>query len=230
MAREPQSCPICGTLIANESYAAFSLRLLLLLGRRDVLYTSAVSFLQFGDYPASRAIEVRCHIYAPAALIRSTGCQRVLPVLISLSEQARHCNQRVIECGRKAFNASTEEARDEYLGLQRDWLALARRYQIDGPDVKRQRLDRRRGLEAGARHARGSDGNMVPLLSGQAFSPEAVAELSNAFDRVCTALMVSAGEAKAEQIARKIIELGQRGLRESTQLFYAAIQEVDLRD
>ena len=71
---------------------------------------------------------------------------------------------------------------------------------------------------------------MVPLWSGQAFGPEAVAELSNAFDRVCTALMVSPDEPKAEQIARKIIELGQRGLRDSTQLFYAATQELDLSD
>jgi hypothetical protein len=147
-------------------------------------------------------------------------------MLISLSEHARQCHQRAIECGKKAFNAGTEEARDEYLALQRDWLTLARSYQIDGRDVKRQHLNRWRGLEAGSRNARGSDSNMVPIRSGQAFGPEAVAELSNAFDRVCTALMVSPGEPKAEQIARKIIELGQRGLSGGTQLFCAAIEEI----
>jgi hypothetical protein len=92
-------------------------------------------------------------------------------MLISLSEQARHCHQRAIECGRKAYNASTDDARDEYLALQRDWLALARGYQIDDRDVKRRRVNRWRGLEAGSRNARESDSDMIPLLSGQAFSP-----------------------------------------------------------
>lgn len=150
-------------------------------------------------------------------------------MLIGLSEQARHCHQRAIECGRKAFNASTEEAREEYLALQRGWLTLARSYQIDGRDVKRQHLNRWRGLEAGSRNARGSDSNMVPLRSGQAFGPEAVAELSKAFDRACADLMVSPGEPKAEQIARKIIELGQRGLSDSTQLLCTAIKELSSR-
>jgi hypothetical protein len=151
-------------------------------------------------------------------------------MIISLSEHARQCHQRAIECGRKAFNASTGEARDEYRALQRDWLTLARSYHTDGRDVRRQHLNRWRGLEAGSRNAYGSDSNVVSLLIGEAFGPEAIAELSNAFDRVCTALMISPSEPKAEQIARKIIELGQRGLRDSTQLFYAATQELNLRD
>jgi hypothetical protein len=151
-------------------------------------------------------------------------------MLSNLSDQIRHCHQRAIECAQKALSASADEDRKNFLALERNWLSLARSYEVSARHDARRRLNRWRGLEAGSRNAREPDSNMIPLLIGTAFSPETVAELSNAFDRVCSALMVSPGETKAEQIARKIIELGQRGLRNSTQLFCVAIQELDLRD
>jgi hypothetical protein len=150
-------------------------------------------------------------------------------MLTNLSEQIRHRHQRAIECAGKALNAGTAEARNELLALERDWLALARGYAVDDRDAKR-RLKRWRGLDAGSRKARGSRETIVPFLTGKTFTPEMVEELSQAFDRLCPALMVSTSDPEAEQIAGKIIELTQRGLRDSTQLFCTAIVELNLRD
>lgn len=152
-----------------------------------------------------------------------------LPMLTSPSEKIRHCHQRATECAKKALNAGTEEARNELLARERDWLALAHSYAVDDRDAKR-RLNRWRGLAAGSRKARGPREIIVPFLTSKAFTPGTVEELSQAFDRLCSALMVSTSDPKAEQIARKIIELTQRGLRDSTQLFCTAILELNLRD
>ena len=152
-----------------------------------------------------------------------------LPMPTNLTEQIRHCHQRAIECAGKALNAGTAEARNKLLALERDWLALARGYAVDDRDAKR-RLKRWRGLDAGSWKARGPRQTIVPFLTSRAFTPEMVEELSQAFNRLCTAFMVSTSDPRAEQIAGKIIELTQRGLRDSTHLFCTAIVELDLRD
>lgn len=151
-------------------------------------------------------------------------------MLSSLSDQIRHCRQRALKYAGKALSADTKEDRKEFLALQRDWLDLARSYEVNARHDAKRRLNRWRGSEAGFRNARGLDGTIVPFLSGTAFTPEMIAELSNAFDRVCSALMVLPRDPKAENIAKKIIELGQRGLSDSTQLFYTAIEELGSLD
>ena len=150
-------------------------------------------------------------------------------MLTSLNAQIRHCHQRANECARKALDAGTDDARNWFLALERDWLALARSYKADDRDAKR-RLNSWRGPDNGSRNASGRAETIVPFLIGKAFSPETVAQLSNAFERACAALMVSASDPEAELIARKIIELAQRGLRDDTQLFCTAVLELNLRD
>lgn len=147
-------------------------------------------------------------------------------MLTSLSDQIRHCRQRALEYAGKALSADTKEDRNEFLALQRTWLDLARSYEVSARHDAKRRLNRWRGSETGSRNARGPDGTIVPFLSGTAFTPEMIAELSNAFDRVCSALMVLPSDSKAQQIARKIIDLAQRGLRDSTQLFCATVDEL----
>lgn len=151
-------------------------------------------------------------------------------MLTSLSDQIRHCRQRALEYAGKALSADTKEDRNEFLALQRTWLDLARSYEVSARHDAKRRLNRWRGSETGSRNARGPDGTIVPFLSGTAFTPEMIAELSNAFDRVCSALMVLPRDPKAENIAKKIIELGQRGLSDSTLLFYTAIEELGSLD
>lgn len=155
-------------------------------------------------------------------------------MLDRLNDQIRHCHERAIECGRKAREAQTEEARKEFLALQQNWLALAASYEVSARiagfvrDAKRN-ISRWRGLDAGSRNARGPSQTIVPFLIGKPFAPEMVAELSKAFDRACSELMVRPSDSKAEVIARKIIELAQRGLSDSTDLLCTAIQELGLR-
>jgi hypothetical protein len=151
-------------------------------------------------------------------------------MLISLDTQIRHCHHRANECARKALDAGTSDARNWFLALERDWRTLARGYAVDDRGAKRHRLNRWRSSNAGSRNAPGRTEAIVPFLIGKAFSPETVAQLSNTFDRACAALMVSTSDPEAELIAGKIIELAQRGLRDDTQLFCAAVLELNLRD
>jgi hypothetical protein len=150
-------------------------------------------------------------------------------MLTSLNAQIQHCHQRANECARRAIDVGTDDARGWFLALERDWLALARSYKADDRDTKR-RLNCRHGSATGSYNASGRGEPIVPFLIGKAFSPETVAQLSNAFERACAALMVSTSDPKAEVIARKIIELAQRGLRNDTQLFCSAVLELNLRD
>jgi hypothetical protein len=147
-------------------------------------------------------------------------------MLTGLSDQIRHCRQRALEYAGKALSADTKEDRNEFLALQRNWLDLARSYEVSARRDAKRRLNRWRGPEAGSRNARGPDGTIVPFLSGKAFTPEMIAELSNVFDRACAALMVLPSDRKAEQIARKIGDLAQRGVRDSTQLFFTTVDEL----
>ena len=67
---------------------------------------------------------------------------------------------------------------------------------------------------------------IAPFLAGQPFDPEAVRAMSTAFDRVCKSLgLRAAADPAAEVIAKKIIELAQRGLKNPTALHLAAIKE-----
>ena len=119
-------------------------------------------------------------------------------MLSNLSDQIRHCRLRALEYAGKALSADTKEDRNEFLALQRNWLDLARSYEVSaGHDAKRRR-NRRCGSGAGSRNARRMDGTIVPFLGGMAFTPEMIAELSNAFDRVCSALMVLPRDPKAQ--------------------------------
>jgi hypothetical protein len=150
-------------------------------------------------------------------------------MLTSPNYQIQYFHQRATECARKALNAATDEARNELLALEQHWLALARGYAADERDLKR-RLNRGQSLDAGSPNTGGPRETIVFSLIGETFTPEAVEELSQAFDRVCSALMVLPSDPKAEQIIRKIIELKQRGLRDSTQLFCTAILELNSRE
>jgi hypothetical protein len=149
-------------------------------------------------------------------------------MLSSLNAQIRHCHQRANECARKALDAGTDDARNWFLALERDWLALAHSYKADDRDAKR-RLNRWRGSDTGSRNASERAETIVPFCIGKAVSPETVAQLSNVFERACAALMISTSDPKAELIATKIIELAQRGLRDDTQLFCTAVLELNLR-
>jgi hypothetical protein len=65
------------------------------------------------------------------------------------------------------------------------------------------------------------------LLQNSPLGPEEIAILSDAYERTLRGLgLVDRNDPITELVARKIIELGQRGVREAAQLSELAIKEL----
>jgi hypothetical protein len=67
---------------------------------------------------------------------------------------------------------------------------------------------------------------ITPFLRGQAFDPELVAAMGEAFTDTCKALgLTDRDDPITELVAQHIIELAQRGIRTKTVLCVRTIQE-----
>jgi len=65
------------------------------------------------------------------------------------------------------------------------------------------------------------------LLQNSPLGPEEIAVLTDAYERTLRKLnLVDRSDPMTEIIAKKIIELGQRGVREATQLSELALKEL----
>ena len=65
-----------------------------------------------------------------------------------------------------------------------------------------------------------------PFLSGQAFDPETIDKMSEALQSVCDTLSLKAvDDAATRLVARKIIELTQRGVRDAAALRVMTLKE-----
>jgi hypothetical protein len=65
-----------------------------------------------------------------------------------------------------------------------------------------------------------------PFLSGQPFDPETIAKMSDALPSVCDTLSLTVvDDAATRLVARKIIELTQRGVRDAAALRAVTLQE-----
>ena len=70
---------------------------------------------------------------------------------------------------------------------------------------------------------------ITPFLAGQAFEPEVVRAMSAAFDELCRSLKLTGGsDPTSEAVAKKIIELAQRGVRDADVLAERVVQELGL--
>ena len=70
---------------------------------------------------------------------------------------------------------------------------------------------------------------ITAFLTGQAFDPEVVRSMSIAFDNVSKSLRLrDPSDAASEVVAKKIVELAQRGLRDAESLAKRALQELNL--
>ena len=68
---------------------------------------------------------------------------------------------------------------------------------------------------------------ITPFLTGQAFDPETVQAMSAAFDMACKSLRLHGRSDPASEIlAKKIIELAQRGVRDPDALSKRAVEEL----
>jgi len=65
-----------------------------------------------------------------------------------------------------------------------------------------------------------------PFLAGQAFEPELIQQMSAAFVRTCEALRLELIDDPATRlVARTIIELAERGLRDEKTLFELTVRQ-----
>jgi hypothetical protein len=65
-----------------------------------------------------------------------------------------------------------------------------------------------------------------PFLAGQAFEPELIQQMSAAFVRACEALRLEPTDDPATRlVARTIIELAERGVRDAETLLKMTLQE-----
>jgi hypothetical protein len=70
-----------------------------------------------------------------------------------------------------------------------------------------------------------------PFLAGQAFEPELIQQMSAAFVRTCQALRLELTDDPATRlVARTIIELAQRGIRDVETLVQLALRECETNE
>jgi hypothetical protein len=72
---------------------------------------------------------------------------------------------------------------------------------------------------------------ITPYLAHQAFEPEVIETMSAAFVAACEALHLKAGDDPATRsVAEKVIELTQRGIRDSQELRTMTLKEFGVSD
>ena len=69
---------------------------------------------------------------------------------------------------------------------------------------------------------------IVPFLSGQAFDPETLQNLSVAFDDVCSRLRLERPSPASNVVAERIMMLAQRGVRDPGTLCETVLSELSL--
>jgi hypothetical protein len=74
-------------------------------------------------------------------------------------------------------------------------------------------------------------GTIIPFLKEQSvFDPEATSAMSVAFDEVCIALKLSAGDVHGrERVAARIVELARRGERDPARLRESLLRDTAAR-
>jgi len=72
--------------------------------------------------------------------------------------------------------------------------------------------------------------SITPFLSDQAFDPETIEAMDEAFATTCEALKLSdCADAMTQIVAEKIFELARRGYRNPSVMHFAAIKEIQVR-
>lgn len=143
-------------------------------------------------------------------------------MLNNLSKQIRECLQHAEDCARKAAALTDPKLKEDFLSVERRWLALAQSYDFtqrlgDFSDEAKRQADKLHDQ---------CFAPITPFLRDQAFDPETVAAMGKSFATTCKALGLSnRDDAMTKLVAEKIIELAQRGHKNPTALHLAAIKE-----
>ena len=72
---------------------------------------------------------------------------------------------------------------------------------------------------------------ITPYLAGQAFEPDAIQNMSAALVSACEKLrLTDRADPFTEIVARKVIELAQRGIRDPEALLESTLREFNVRE
>jgi hypothetical protein len=137
-------------------------------------------------------------------------------MLNKLTEQIRECLEHADDCARKAA-AQTDGSslKQDFLNLEMNWRSLARSIQLSERLADFTNQSKRTAIEP-----------IIPFLRGQAFDPETVEAMGTALVTACESLgLRDRNDAITNLVAEKIIELAQRGIKQSTALHLAAIKD-----
>jgi hypothetical protein len=143
-------------------------------------------------------------------------------MLNNLSKQIRECLDHAEDCRCKAADLTDPKLKEDFLDMERRWLALAQSYDFtqrigDFSDEAKRQADKLWGQRSAS---------ITPFLRAQAFDPETVEAMGKAFATTCEALGLSnQDDAMTKLVAERIIELAQRGYKNPTGLHLAAIKE-----
>jgi hypothetical protein len=137
-------------------------------------------------------------------------------MLNKLSERIRECLEHAEDCARKAAaQPDGSPLKQDFLYLQKNWRSLAHSFQL-GEQLTDFTNETKRQASAPT----------TPFLRGQAFDPETIEAMGKAFVTTCEKLGLSErDDALTELVARNIIELAQRGLKNPTALHLATMKE-----
>jgi hypothetical protein len=159
-------------------------------------------------------------------------------MLNNMDEQARQCYERAESCAQKAAAHGDPRVQQDYLDLERRWLLLAHSYELGArlTDFSASAALQVRALAKPEQHpaqpcmtAAGAeaDDSVTPFLRRKGFDPEQVEAMGAAFANACEALgLANRLDPITVMVAKKIIELAQRGFRDSGDIELMALKEL----
>jgi len=140
------------------------------------------------------------------------------------------------ECARLAREAEDEAQRQVLLEIADAWTQEAAREDGKLPAAALPTAPRARALPRGRARSssRRTGGKVVPItpfLTGEAFGPKAIQNMSAAYVRACESLHLKIGDDPTTRlVAKKIIELAQHGIRDPETLRIMTLNEFNLAD
>lgn len=136
-------------------------------------------------------------------------------MLNKLSEQIRKCLEHAEHCALSAAaQRDGSSLKKDFLKLEENWRSLAQSMQLSEQLTDFTNESRRKSRTP-----------ITPFLRGQAFDPETVEAIGKALVTTRDALGLSDRDGAVTKVAKKIIELAERGIKKPTALQLAAIKE-----
>ena len=136
-------------------------------------------------------------------------------MLNKLNEQVRRCLEHAEDCARQAAaHPDGSDLKEDFLNLEKHWLALARSIQLGERLTDFTNETQRNAIDP-----------IIPFLRSQAFDPETVEAMGKALVDTCASLGLSNRNDAMTIVAEKIIELAQRGIKNPTALRFAVMKD-----